>query len=85
MNAGDESVRGFLRGRLACHLLRRGACKNKYPLLVKKVTVISKPLNLEFQGAVSLDIGRLATGYGMGAFSYVVRLSISKASFICYI
>ncbi|PHU22194.1 Sugar transporter ERD6-like 16 [Capsicum chinense] len=25
------------------------------------------------QGALSLDIGRLATGYGMGVFSYVVR------------
>ncbi|CAN1765687.1 Sugar transporter ERD6-like 7 [Linum perenne] len=30
------------------------------------------------QGAVALDIGRLATGYGMGVFSYVVPVFISE-------
>lgn len=27
------------------------------------------------KGVVALDLGRLATGYGMGAFSYVVSPS----------
>lgn len=31
------------------------------------------------KGALALDIGRLATGYGMGAFSYVVH-SLSSCS-----
>ncbi|CAI0464057.1 unnamed protein product [Linum tenue] len=30
------------------------------------------------EGAVALDIGRLATGYGMGVFSYVVPVFISE-------
>ncbi|KAL6271721.1 hypothetical protein ACE6H2_028632 [Prunus campanulata] len=30
------------------------------------------------KGALSLDIGRLATGYGMGAFSYVVPVFIAE-------
>ncbi|CAI0405834.1 unnamed protein product [Linum tenue] len=30
------------------------------------------------QGVVALDIGRLATGYGMGVFSYVVPVFISE-------
>ncbi|KAJ8547480.1 hypothetical protein K7X08_011066 [Anisodus acutangulus] len=30
------------------------------------------------QGALSLDIGRLATGYGMGVFSYVVPVFIAE-------
>ncbi|XP_048337281.2 sugar transporter ERD6-like 7 isoform X3 [Ziziphus jujuba] len=30
------------------------------------------------KGALSLDIGRLATGYGMGAFSYVVPVLIAE-------
>ncbi|KAF3642929.1 Sugar transporter ERD6-like 16 [Capsicum annuum] len=32
------------------------------------------------QGALSLDIGRLATGYGMGVFSYVVPVFIAEIS-----
>ncbi|CAN1234089.1 Sugar transporter ERD6-like 7 [Linum perenne] len=33
---------------------------------------------MNLKGAVALDIGRLATGYGMGVFSYVVPVFISE-------
>lgn len=36
------------------------------------------------KGSVALDFGRLATGYGMGAFSYVVPNSCVFNKFILF-
>lgn len=41
-------------------------------------------INLIIQGAFSLDIGRVFTGYGIGVFSYVVNLFNQRMVLIHY-
>lgn len=51
----------------------------KWAMRVYTVFCIAGWLAIYFaQGALALDIGRLATGYGMGAFSYVVPVFIAE-------
>nr|DAD37861.1 TPA_asm: hypothetical protein HUJ06_008502 [Nelumbo nucifera] len=60
-------------GRVADFIGRKGAMR------VSSVFCIAGWLAVYFsKGAVSLDIGRVCTGYGMGVFSYVVPVFIAE-------
>ncbi|KAK1368550.1 hypothetical protein POM88_034642 [Heracleum sosnowskyi] len=60
-------------GRIADFIGRKGA------LRVASGFCVAGWLEIYFaQGTVPLDIGRLATGYGMGVFSYVVPVFIAE-------
>ncbi|KAK1393187.1 hypothetical protein POM88_012243 [Heracleum sosnowskyi] len=60
-------------GRIADFIGRKGA------LRVASGFCVAGWLAIYFaQGTVPLDIGRLATGYGMGVFSYVVPVFIAE-------
>ncbi|KAH6766333.1 Major facilitator superfamily protein [Perilla frutescens var. hirtella] len=60
-------------GTIADYIGRKGA------MIVSSGFCTAGWLSIYFaQGAVLLDIGRLATGYGMGVFSYVVPVFIAE-------
>ncbi|PON78456.1 Sugar/inositol transporter [Trema orientale] len=60
-------------GPIADYIGRKGAMR------VYTAFCVAGWLSIYFaQGALALDIGRLATGYGMGAFSYVVPVFIAE-------
>ncbi|XP_059295580.1 sugar transporter ERD6-like 7 [Lycium ferocissimum] len=60
-------------GPIADYIGRKGAMK------MSSAFCVAGWLAIYFaQGALSLDIGRLATGYGMGVFSYVVPVFIAE-------
>lgn len=51
----------------------------KWAMRIYSVVCVAGWLAIYFaQGSVALDFGRLATGYGMGAFSYVVPIFIAE-------
>ncbi|KAK4407084.1 Sugar transporter ERD6-like 7 [Sesamum angolense] len=60
-------------GKIADYIGRKGA------MIVSSAFCTAGWLSIYFaQGALLLDIGRLATGYGMGVFSYVVPVFIAE-------
>lgn len=60
-------------GPIADYIGRKGAMR------MSSAVCVAGWLAIYFaQGALSLDIGRLATGYGMGVFSYVVPVFIAE-------
>ncbi|KAL6500419.1 hypothetical protein OROHE_025785 [Orobanche hederae] len=60
-------------GKIADYIGRKGA------MIVSSVFCTAGWLSIYFaQGPLPLDIGRLATGYGMGVFSYVVPIFIAE-------
>ncbi|KAK4418220.1 Sugar transporter ERD6-like 7 [Sesamum alatum] len=60
-------------GKIADYIGRKGA------MIVSSALCTAGWLSIYFaQGALLLDIGRLATGYGMGVFSYVVPVFIAE-------
>ncbi|KAL0389554.1 UNVERIFIED_CONTAM: Sugar transporter ERD6-like 7 [Sesamum calycinum] len=60
-------------GKIADYIGRKGA------MIVSSAFCTAGWLSISFaQGALLLDIGRLATGYGMGVFSYVVPVFIAE-------
>ncbi|GER24790.1 major facilitator superfamily protein [Striga asiatica] len=60
-------------GKIADFIGRKGA------MIVSSLFCTAGWLSIYFaQGPVPLDVGRLATGYGMGVFSYVVPVFIAE-------
>ncbi|OIT06226.1 PREDICTED: sugar transporter ERD6-like 7 [Nicotiana attenuata] len=66
-------IGAILSGPIADYIGRKGAMR------MSSAFCVAGWLAIYFaQGALSLDIGRLATGYGMGVFSYVVPVFIAE-------
>ncbi|OAY61721.1 sugar transporter ERD6-like 7 [Manihot esculenta] len=66
-------VGAITSGPIADFIGRKGAMR------VSAAFCVAGWLSIYFaQGAVALDIGRVATGYGMGVFSYVVPVFIAE-------
>lgn len=79
MYAGAESGYQLLYCRMASHLLCSGLrhlnFRSKRDFFFPRhiiLFLVTLSINTK-QGVLALDLGRLATGYGMGVFSYVVE------------